>query len=85
MPLPDPVTSATLPCSDGTTDEQSVRRASTDVAASGERAARRIGSSLASAGLAVWGRALPADTPTTYETRVEGNCQRTITGQTKRL
>ena len=27
MPLPDPVTSATLPCSDGTTDEeQSVRR-----------------------------------------------------------
>ena len=55
MPLPDPVTSATLPCSDGTTDEeQSVRRASTDVAASGERAARRIGSSLASAGLAVW-------------------------------
>ena len=54
MPLPDPVTSATLPCSDGTTDEeQSVRRASTDVAASGERAARRIGSSLASAGLAV--------------------------------
>ena len=52
MPLPDPVTSATLPCSDGT-KEQSVRRASTDVAASGERAARRIGSSLASAGLAV--------------------------------
>ena len=42
MPLPDPVTSATLPCSDGTTEEQSVRRASTDVAASGERAARRI-------------------------------------------
>ena len=60
MPLPDPVTSATLPCSDGTTDEeQSVRRASTDVmdvAASGERAARRMArAALArSAGLAVW-------------------------------
>ena len=64
MPLPDPVTSATLPCSDGTTAaEQSVRRASTDVAASGERAARRMarGSSLASAGLAVWGAAFPAN------------------------
>ena len=63
MPLPDPVTSATLPCSDGTTEEQSVRRASTDVAASGERAARRMarGSSLASAGLAVWGAAFPAN------------------------
>ena len=61
MPLPDPVTSATLPCSDGTTDEeQSVRRASTDVmdvAASGERATRRIASAReahSSAGLAVW-------------------------------
>ena len=60
MPLPDPVTSATLPCSDGTADEeQSVRRASTDVmdvAASGERATRRIASARearCSAGLAV--------------------------------